>query len=147
MGIRTLRAAKRVRLLVFVSGFVAVVGCSLVEPRSSTPLTPVVIESLQDIHGQWEGTVRELQSHDRGWVTVNLTNRESFATYTFAGTAKGNPFLGTGRLQLQSGRLLTEGEERTLTFTLAERGGVRMLAVDGIGKDGKSYHAELSRAE
>lgn len=147
MGKRTLLAAKRVRLLVLVSGFVVVAGCSSFEPRSSTPLTPVAIESLQDVHGQWEGTVRELQSRERGWVTVNITNRESFATYTFAGTAKGNPFLGTGRLQLQSGRLLTEGEGRTLTFTLAERDGVRMLAVDGIGKDGKSYHAELSRAE
>ena len=147
MGKRTLLAAERVRLLVLVGGLVAVAGCSLVEPRSSAPLTPVAIESLQDVHGQWEGTVRELQSRDRGWVTVNLTDRDSFATYTFAGTAKGHPFLGTGRLQLQSGRLLTEGEERTLTFTLAERDGVRMLAVDGIGKDGKSYHAELSRAE
>ncbi len=147
MGIRTLLAAERGRLLVFVSGLVAVAGCSLVEPRSSATLTPVAIESLQDVHGQWEGTVRELQSRDRGWVTVNITDRESFATYTFAGTAKGHPFLGTGRLQLQSGRLLTEGEERTLTFTLAERDGVRMLTVDGIGKDGKSYHAELSRAE
>ena len=78
---------------------------------------------------------------------MNITDRESFATYTFAGTAKGNPFLGTGRVQLQNGRLLTEGEGRTLTFTLAERKGVRMLVVDGIGKDGKSHHAELSRAE
>jgi hypothetical protein len=147
MGIRTLLASKRVRLLVLVSGLVAVAGCSLVDPRSSAPLTPVMIESLQDVHGQWEGTVRELQSLDRGWVTVNITDRDSFATYTFAGTAKGNPFLGTGRVQLQNGRLLTEGEGRTLTFALAERDGVRMLVVDGIGKDGKSHHAELSRAE
>ena len=147
MGNQTLPASQRVRWWVFISGLVAVAGCSLVESRSSAPFIPVVIESLQDVHGQWEGTVKELQSRNRGWVTVSITNRESFATYTFAGTAKGNPFLGTGRLQLQSGRLLTEGEGRTLTFTLAEREGVRMLVVDGIGKDGKSHHAELSRAE
>ena len=147
MGNQTLPVSQGVRLWVLVSGLVAMVGCSLVEPRSSAPLTPITIESLQDVHGQWEGTVRELQSRARGWVTVNITDRESFATYTFAGTAKGDPFVGTGRLQLQSGRLLTEGEGRTLTFTLAERKGVRMLVVDGIGKDGKSHHAELSRAE
>ena len=147
MGNQTLPASQRVRWWVFISGLVAVAGCSLVESRSSAPLTPVTIESLQDVHGQWEGTVTQLQSRDKGWVTVNITDRESFATYTFAGTAKGNPFLGTGRVQLQNGRLLTEGEGRTLTFTLAERKGVRMLVVDGIGKDGKSHHAELSRAE
>jgi hypothetical protein len=147
MGKRTSGLSQSIRLWAVVSCLVAVAGCSLVEPRSSTPLTPVVIESLQDDPGRWEGTVRELQSRDRGWVTVSITDREGFATYAFAGTAKGNPFLGTGRLQLQSGRLLTEGEERTLTFTLAEREGVRMLVVDGIGKDGKSHHAELSRAE
>ncbi len=147
MGKRTSGPSQSVRLWGVISCLVAVAGCSSFESRSSAPFIPVVIESLQDVHGQWEGTVKELQSRNRGWVTVSITNRESFATYTFAGTAKGNPFLGTGRLQLQSGRLLTEGEGRTLTFTLAEREGVRMLVVDGIGKDGKSHHAELSRAE
>ena len=74
MGKRTSGLSQSIRLWAVVSCLVAVAGCSLVEPRSSTPLTPVAIESLQDVHGQWEGTVRELQSHDRGWVTVNLTN-------------------------------------------------------------------------
>jgi hypothetical protein len=41
---------------------------------------------------------------------------------------------------------LTEGEGRTLTFTLVGREGVRMLSVEAIAKDGKSYRAELSRA-
>ena len=55
--------------------------------------------------------------------------------------------MGTGRLKLQSGRLMTDAEGRTLTFTLAEREGVQVLVVDGIGNDGKSVHAELYRAE
>ncbi|WP_455379499.1 hypothetical protein [Petrachloros mirabilis] len=111
------------------------------------PLAPVSIQSLQEVQGRWEGTVTTLQARDTNWVTVNITNRDSYATYTFAGMGKGHPFLGTGRLLLQSGRLLTEGEERELTFTLAERGGVRLLIVDGVGKDGKSHHGELSKAE
>ena len=126
---------------------VTVVGCSWFDSQSAEPLTPVAIESLHDVHGRWEGTVKALQGNRTSWVTVNVTNRDTFATYTFAGTDKGNPFLGTGRLSLQSGRLLTEGEGRTLTFTLGEREGARMLVVDGLGKDGQSHHAELSRAE
>lgn len=133
------------RLFALASCLFAMAGCSGLDSRSSVPLAPVAIESLQDVHGQWEGTVRALQSRDTNWVTVNITNRDTFATYTFAGMGGGNPFLGTGRLQLQGGRLLTEGEGRMLTFTLVEREGVRILSVDGIAKDGKSYHAELSR--
>jgi hypothetical protein len=105
-----------------------------------------LIESLNDVQGRWEGTVRAVQGHQTSWATVNITNHETYATYTFAGMSKGEPFLGTGRVQLLDGRLLTEGESRTLTFTLAEYDGARMLVVDGIGKDGKSYHAELKRA-
>ena len=138
---------RNVTVWMFMSCFVAVTGCSWFDSRSSAPLTPVAIESLHDVDGRWEGTVKALQGSRTSWVTVNITNRDTFATYIFAGTDKGNPFLGTGRLLLQSGRLLTEGEGRTLTFTLAEREGVRMLVVDGLGKDGQSHHAELSRAE
>jgi len=139
--------SQRRRMVALVGCLVAVVGCSLFDSHASTPFSPVSIESLQDVHGSWEGPVKALESRDTGWVSVNITNRDTFATYTFAGMGKGNPFLGTGRLLLQDGRLLTEGEGRTLTFTWAEREGVRMLIVDGTGKDGKSYHAELSRAE
>lgn len=147
MGRRTSVTSQSVRLWGLIGFLFAVAGCSWFDSRSSSPLVPVSIESLQDVHGRWEGTVRTLQSRDTSWVTVNITNRDSFATYTFVGMSKDNPFVGTGRLLLQSGRLLTEGEGRVLTFTLAERGGMRMLIVDGVGKEGKSHHAELSRAE
>jgi hypothetical protein len=126
---------------------VTIVGCSMFDTRPVAPVTPVLIESFKEVQGRWEGKVKTVQGNETGWVTVSLTDRETFATYTFAGMGIGDPFLGTGRLQLQGGRLLTEGEGRTFTFTLAEREGVRKLVVDGIGKDGKSHHAELSRAE
>ena len=139
--------SQRWRVVALVGCLLAVVGCSRFDSHASTSFSPVSIERLQDVHGRWEGPVKALESRDTGWVSVNVTNREAFATYTFAGMGKGNPFLGTGRLLLQDGRLLTEGEGRALTFTLAKREGIRMLIVDGTGKDGKSYHAELSRAE
>jgi hypothetical protein len=135
------------RSFVLVSCLVTMVGCSWLNAQSSAPLAPVAIERLQEVHGQWEGMVKAVQSRGTNWVTVNITNYDTFSTYTFAGMDGGGPFLGTGRLQLHDGRLLTEGEGRTLAFTLAERRGVPMLIVDGIGKDGKSYHAELTRAE
>lgn len=125
---------------------IAIVGCSMFDARPAAPLVPVSIESFLDVHGQWEGTVEVVQGKEIGWVTANITNRESFATYTFAAMGKESPLLGTGRLRLQGGRLLTEGEGRALIFTLAERKGARILVVDGIGKDGRSVHAELSRA-
>lgn len=133
------------RMCVLGSCLVAIVGCSWLDSRPAAPLTPVSIERLNDVQGRWEGTVRALQGNETSWATVNITNRETYATYTFAGTGNGETFLGTGRVQLQDGRLLSEGEGRTLTFTLAEHDGARVLLVDGIGKDGKSYHAELRR--
>lgn len=139
--------SQTVRLWALAGCLVTVAGCSWFDSQSAEPLTPVAIESLHDVDGRWEGIVSTLQGRDKAWVTVTITNRDTFATYTFVGTGKEIPFMGTGRLLLQSGRLLTEGEGRTLTFTLAEREGVRMLVVDGLGKDGKSHHAELSRAE
>ena len=135
------------RYLAIASCVVVMTGCSWSVSQTPTPLNPVAIESLQDVHGRWEGKVRTLQSRDVAWVTVNITHRETFATYTFAGTGEGRPFVGTGRLKLQSGRLMTDAEGRTLTFTLAEREGVQVLVVDGIGNDGNSVHAELYRAE
>lgn len=147
MGKRTFVPLHSVRLWALAVCLLTVAGCSWFDSRSPAPLVPVSIESLQEIQGRWEGTVMTLQGRDTSWVTVNIANRDTFATYTFVGMGKDNPFVGTGRLLLQSGRLLTEGEGRALTFTLAERGGVRMLIVDGLGKERKSLHAELSKAE
>ena len=131
------------RWCVLVSCLFAVAGCS---SQPTAPLTPVMIQSLQDVDGRWEGMVWAIQGGNARRVTVILTNHDTFATYAFAGMSSESSFLGTGRLQLERGRLLTVGESRTLTFTLATRGAVRMLMVDGVGKDGKSYHAELSPA-
>lgn len=89
-------------LFVLVSCLVTMAGCSWRDSQSSAPLVPVSIERLQEVHGQWEGMVRAVQSRDANWVTVNITNHDTFATYTFAGLDGENPFLGTGRLQLQS---------------------------------------------
>jgi len=134
-------------MCVLSSGLLVIVGCSWLDVRSATPITPVSIERLEDVEGRWEGPVRAIQGHETSWVTVSITKHETYATYTFAGTGSGAPSLGTGIVQLLDGRLLTEGEGRTLTITLAEQGGGRVLVVAGIGKDGKSYHAELRRAK
>lgn len=128
------------------SGLMALVGCASLNFWSAAPYTPVAIERATDVEGRWEGTVKAVEGYKTIWVMVDITNHESYTTYTFVGTGWGAPFLGTGRLQLLGGRLLNEGEGRTLTFTLAEQGGARMLLVTGIGKDGTSYHAELKRA-
>jgi hypothetical protein len=129
------------------SSFVAIVGCASLNFWSATPYTPVAIERFHDVEGRWEGTVKAVQGYETSWVTADVTSHESFATYTFAATGRRTPLLGAGRLQLLDGRLLTEGEGRTLTFSLAEQNGIRVLLVTGTGKDGLSYHAELKRAK
>ena len=128
------------------SCLVAIIGCASFSFWSATPYTPVAIERFNDVEGRWEGTVKAVQGYETSWVTVEITSYESYTTYTFVGTGRETPFLGTGRVQLLGGRLLNEGEGRTLTLTLAEQSGARMLLVTGIGKDGASFHAELKRA-
>ena len=132
-------------MCVLGSCLAAIVGCASLDFWSPAPVIPVAIERFNDVEGRWEGRVKAEQSFDSAWVTVDITNHESYATYTFVGTGIRTPFLGAGSLQLLDGRLLTEGEGRALTFTLAEQGGVRVLLVAGIGKDGQSYHAEFKR--
>jgi len=128
------------------SCLVAIIGCASFSFWSATPYTPVAIERFNDVEGRWEGTVKAVQGYETSWVTVEITSYESYTTYTFVGTGRETPFLGTGRVQLLGGRLLNEGEGRTLTMTLAEQNGTRVLLVTGIGKDGTSFHAELKRA-
>jgi len=128
------------------SCLVATVGCASLEFLSGAPFTPVWIEHVSDVAGRWEGAVKGVKGYKTIWVTVDITSHESYTTYTFVGTGREAPFLGTGRVQLLGGRLLNEGEGRTLTLTLAEQSGARMLLVTGIGKDGASFHAELKRA-
>lgn len=127
------------------SCLVAMVGCASLNFWSAAPFTPVWIEQVSDVVGRWEGAVKGVKGYKTIWVTVDITSHESYTTYTFAGTGREAPFLGTGRVQLLGGRLLNEGEGRTLTLTLAEQSGARMLLVTGIGKDGASFHAELKR--
>ena len=129
------------------SCLVAIVGCASLNFWSAAPYTPLAIERLNDVEGRWEGTVRAVDGFETSWVTVDITNHESYTTYNFVGTGRSTPLLGAGRLQLLDGRLLNEGEGRTLTLTLAEQKGIRVLLVTGIGKDGASFHAELKRAK
>lgn len=128
------------------SCLVATVGCASLEFWSSASVTPVWIEHVSDVAGRWEGAVKGVKGYKTIWVTVDITSHEGYTTYTFVGTGRETPFLGTGRVQLLGGRLLNEGEGRTLTLTLAEQSGARVLLVTGIGKDGASFHAELKRA-
>lgn len=133
-------------MCVLGSGLMALVGCASLDFSSPAPFTPVSIEHMSDVAGRWEGPVKGVKSYKSIWVTVDLTSHESYTTYTFVGAGRETPFLGTGRVQLLGGRLLNEDEGRTLTLTLVEQGGARMLLVTGIGKDGSPFHAELNRA-
>jgi len=134
-------------MCVLGSCLVAIIGCAALDGWFTAPFTPVWIEHVADVAGRWEGAVKGVKGYKTIWVTVDITSHESYTTYTFVGAGRETPFLGTGRVQLLGGRLLNEGEGRTLTLTLAEQSGARMLLVTGIGKDGASFHAELKRAK
>ena len=139
------RLLRAVRGTFFPALLPMIVGC-VAAPSVSSP-TAVVIQSLGAVDGTWEGTIHVIDAADASRVILILADHDTYATYSFAATGEMDPLFGDGRLRLQDGRLFSEAGDRTLTFSLAERKGTRVLLVSGTGKQGQSYVGELERAK
>jgi hypothetical protein len=109
------------------------------------PLTPVPIAGIKAVEGKWEGLVINARTgKDSGRVVVVLTSHDTYGTYNFGGATAQGSLVGTGRVTVQSGRLLSEVEHRMANSTFCLRGSEKVMTVYVFGKDGNPYYAELT---
>jgi hypothetical protein len=70
---------------------------------------------------------------------VRLIIRDN-STYLFAGESLSNAVVGSGAVEPRDGRLIGDTEHRTVTFTLYDHKGARILIVDSTNKENATRH-------
>lgn len=132
--------------LVFMFLVSSLAGCTGLGTQQDIPLTPVPITEIKVVEGTWEGLVKNTRTgKDAGRVVVVLTSHDSYGTYSFGEKTAQGSLVGTGRVTVQSGRLLSETGQRMVDFTLCMRGNEKVMAGHVFGKDGNPYYVELTR--
>jgi hypothetical protein len=132
--------------LVFLFLVSSLTACVGLRTEHELPLAVVPITEIKEIEGTWEGLVKNVRTgKDSGRVVVVLTSHDTYGTYSFGGETARGSLVGTGRVTLQSGRLLSETGQRTVVFTLCLRGSEKVLAAHAIGKDGNPNYMELTQ--
>jgi len=132
--------------LVFLFLVSSLTACVGLRTEQESPLAVVPITEIKEIEGTWEGLVKNVRTgKDSGRVVVVLTSHDTYGTYSFGGETALGSLVGTGRVTLQSGRLLSETGQRTVVFTLCLRGSEKVLAAHAIGKDGNPNYMELTQ--
>jgi hypothetical protein len=123
-------------------------GCAGVSSHPSPSQTPVVITEVKTVAGKWEGLLKRVPpARQDDWVEVTIqetgpdTGVGEFASYRTAGV-----FTGKRPLKLSDGRITSEGERGSATFTLYESSGGQELRLHADMKDGLKYDAALSRS-
>ncbi|MGQ0810276.1 MAG: hypothetical protein ACT4OO_03510 [Nitrospiraceae bacterium] len=119
-------------------------GCTGPAPTAAPQRTAVPISDFRTIAGKWEGLmIREPRSRREDWVRVTIQEdgRFDFTSYRTIGV-----FSGSGQFSLNEGKVTAHEERGTLTCTLYESHGRRLLEVTGVAKDGLQYSAELTPA-
>jgi len=138
----------RARILFLVSLLLvsSLAACAGLGTQQEIPLTLVPITDVKEVEGTWEGLVKNVRTgRDSGRVVVVLTSHDTYGTYSFGGETAQGSLVGTGRVTLQSGRLLSETGQRTVVFTFCLRGSEKVLAAHAIGKDGIPNYMELTQ--
>jgi len=116
-------------------------GCARVPTPGKPPGVAVPITDVAMVVGTWHGTLYKVPEME-AQALVRLSVHEN-ATYTFVDISGSSPLLGAGLLTLQDGRLSEEAERR-VTMALYERDAKRLLVVEGVGKTGVQFYAELT---
>jgi hypothetical protein len=130
-------------LLLLVSSLAA---CAGLGTEQEIPLTLVPITEIKEVEGTWEGLVKNVRSgKDSGRVVVVLTSHDTYGTYSFGGETAQGSLMGTGRVMLQSGQLLSDMGQRTVVLTFCLRSREKVLAAYVFGKDGNLYYMELTQ--
>lgn len=128
--------------LLFVSSLAA---CAGLGTQHQIPLTPVPITEIKAVEGTWEGLVLNARTGKAsGRIAVVLTSHDAYGTYSFGGDTAQGSLVGTGRVTVHSGRLLSETGQRMANFTLCLRGSEKVMTAHVFGKDGNPYYAELT---
>lgn len=139
-------AAHGFQIFVFLSLAAVLAACSGMGAQKDETVACISMAGIKEVEGTWEGLVKNVRTgKDAGRVVVVLTAHDGYGTYTFAGETAQGSLVGTGRVSLQKGRLLSDTEQRTVDFTLCQRGSEQVLASHAVGKDGKPYYMELTR--
>jgi hypothetical protein len=132
----------------------AFLGCMKIQPEEQPPSTVVQISDVKTVAGKWEGMLKETPSppplrYGGDWVTLTIHENGEFGngTFEFAGYRTIGVFMGSGSLMLENGKLKSESEKGHATYTLYDRNGKPILAVEARDKKGIRYHAELTRAK
>ncbi|MGH7216581.1 MAG: hypothetical protein ACREIG_05040 [Nitrospiraceae bacterium] len=131
--------------LVFLLLVSSLAACAGLGTQQQIPLSPVPITEIKSVGGTWEGLVINARTgKDAGRVVVVLTSHDAYGTYSFGGETAQGSLVGTGRVTMQSGRLLSETGQRMVSFTLCLRGSEKVITAHIFGKDGNPYYMELT---
>jgi hypothetical protein len=132
--------------LVFLLSVSLLAACAGLGTQQQIPLSPVPITEIKAVEGTWEGLVINARTGKAsGRIAVVLTSHDAYGTYSFGGETAQGSLVGTGRVAVHSGRLLSETGQRMANFTLCLRGSEKVMAAHVIGKDGNPYHMELTQ--
>ena len=143
---RVMRKLVRYVLFVYLSVFLAVMtACTGAKFPDSPSLKEIPITDIKQVVGKWEGVTwaepRVARQDD--WVKVAITENGAFnfSSYRMIGA-----WLGSGKLRLENGKLVTEPQPDTgnATFTLYKSDGRPMLKVKGTTKTDRRQEATLN---
>ncbi|HJT19861.1 MAG TPA: hypothetical protein VJ746_05300 [Nitrospira sp.] len=130
-------------LAIVLSGHV-IMACSQLDPAGSMLLEPVPITEIKSVAGTWEGlVVRTPADRREDWVTLRI---QDDGTYRFEAFRTIGVFSGTGRFELQDGKLSTKSERGSMSLQLQRHPGKddRILKAQGQTADGLQYSSSLT---
>ena len=119
-----------------IVGFAAsLIGCA-----SAGPITPVEVSDVKSVAGTWKGTV-----YQSGFAPdyVTLTIRED-GSYDIVSTQTIGASRGKGKIVINAGRLLIEGEKgRGVGTLLRSPGGDLVMSIEATLSDNSILTAKL----
>lgn len=115
-------------------------GCAGSGSSSMAPGVAVPITDLKTVAGKWAGVGSRQTSSREDWI--DLTIRED-GTFEMLSARQVGVLKETGTLMVSNGTLRVKDGPGTFIYTLHDRGGQRVLMLDGTGASGVKYSAEL----
>jgi hypothetical protein len=128
-------------MLALVASAVILVPADPFAAERSRPAA-VSIPAIKSVAGRWSGILYGRPGGERARDWIELALQED-GTYTFASPRTYGVFSGSGTVGLADGRLIAEGEQARVTFTLYQGGGKRFLRAEGTMASGQPLRADL----
>lgn len=119
-------------------------ACSGGPGRGETSRALVPITEINQVVGEWEGTVMKNHSAIPEGA-VRLMVREN-GSYLFVGESRVKIAVGAGFLEPRDGRLIGDSDRRTVRLSLYDHQGISILLVEATDHEtGDRYHGEFSK--